>query len=107
MSRTDHLASGLVPLALLALGAWVYPRVRAGLAALVSIATGIFGVIIGAIEPVYYTTAVGPSGDDFTGCWRSPRAWCWSGWARSVSGDPGGRPRSAGGATSDGCCCRW
>ena len=38
MSATDHLASGLVPLALLALGAWAYPRVRAGLAAVVSIA---------------------------------------------------------------------
>jgi uncharacterized protein len=67
MSATDHLASGLIPLALLTLGAWAYPRLRAGLAALVAIAIGIFGVIVGTIEPVYYTQAVGASGDDFTG----------------------------------------
>jgi uncharacterized protein len=72
MSPFDHLASGLIPLALLALGAWAYPRVRAGFAAVISIAIGIFGVIIGGFESVYYTSAVGPSGDDFTGLLAIP-----------------------------------
>ena len=31
-SALDHLASGLLPLAALALGGWSYPRVRAGAA---------------------------------------------------------------------------
>ena len=39
-SALDHLASGLVPLALLALGGWSYLRVRAGARALIAIAIG-------------------------------------------------------------------
>jgi uncharacterized protein len=66
-SATDHLLSGFIPLALLTLGSWSYPRVRAGAGALIAIAMGIFGVLSGGIEAGYYTLAVGPSGDDFTG----------------------------------------
>jgi uncharacterized protein len=65
-SAADHLASGLVPLALLAFAAWGFPRLRgtgqgalALLLAPLAIATG--------IEAVHYTNQVGPSGDDFTG----------------------------------------
>src|SRR5688500_11595952 len=66
-SALDHLASGLVPLAMLALGGWFYPRVRAGARALIAIAIGIFGVMIGGFEAGYYSAAIGPSGDDYTG----------------------------------------
>ena len=65
-SAGDHLVSGLVPLALLALAAWAFPRLpgaaRGGLALLIAplgIATG--------IEAVHYANQVGASGDDFTG----------------------------------------
>lgn len=71
-SAFDHLASGLVPLTLLALGGWCYPRVRAGARALIALATGIFGVMIGVLEAGYYSFAVGPSGDDYTGLLAIP-----------------------------------
>jgi hypothetical protein len=71
-SAFDHLASGLIPLTLVALGAWFYPWVRAGAAASIAIAIGVLGLIVGAIEAGYYTSAVGPSGDDFTGLLAIP-----------------------------------
>ena len=48
------------------------PRVRAGVAAMVSIAIGLFGIVLGSFESIYYTEAVGPSGDDFTGLLAIP-----------------------------------
>jgi dienelactone hydrolase len=65
MAAGDHLAS-LVPLALVALAAWAYPRVRAGAQATLALLFGFFGVLTGT-EALYYTVAEGPSGDDFTG----------------------------------------
>ena len=65
-SASDHLVSGLVPLAVLVLAAWAYPRLRAGFRAVIAMTLGLFGVVTG-IEAVYYTTKGGPSGDDFTG----------------------------------------
>ena len=65
-SAGDHLVSGLVPLAVLALAAVAYPRVRGGARAAMALALGVFGIAAG-IEAVHYTTQVGPSGDDFTG----------------------------------------
>jgi hypothetical protein len=65
-SAGDHLAGGLVPLALLALAAAVYPRVRAGLRASIALTLGIFGIVVG-IEGWYYTLEASPSGDDYTG----------------------------------------
>lgn len=65
-SAGDHLASGLVPLAVLALAAWGYSRLRAGFRAAIALSVGVFGVVAG-VEAVYYTTKGGPSGDDFTG----------------------------------------
>lgn len=62
----DHLASGLVPLALLALVAWAYPRLRAGAQAALAVSTGVLGIAAG-VEALHYTRTVGPSGDDFTG----------------------------------------
>jgi uncharacterized protein len=65
-SAGDHLVSGLVPLAVLGLAAAAYPRVRPGARAAIALATGFFGIALG-IEAAYYTSKVGPSGDDFTG----------------------------------------
>jgi len=65
-SATDHLASGLVPLVLLVAAAVFYPRLRAGARASVALLAGFVGVLVGT-EAVYYTRAVGPSGDDYTG----------------------------------------
>jgi hypothetical protein len=65
-SAGDHLVSGLVPLAVLALAAALYPRAPGGARAALALLVG-FGGIVAGIEAVYYTTKVGPSGDDFTG----------------------------------------
>jgi hypothetical protein len=71
-NAADHLASGLVPLALLVVAAWCYPRVRAGAQAVISIAIGLFGLVVGALEAGFHTMEVGPSGDDFTGLLAIP-----------------------------------
>jgi len=63
----DHLISALVPLAILIAAALAYPRVRAGLRASIAIAIGLLGIVIGAIEPAYYWSKEGVSGDDYTG----------------------------------------
>jgi uncharacterized protein len=65
-SAGDHLVSGLVPLAVLALAAAFYPRLRAGLRALIALVIGVFGIVAG-LEGWYYTREVGASGDDYTG----------------------------------------
>jgi hypothetical protein len=65
-SATDHLASGLIPIAALLGVALVYPRLRAGLRALLAVMLGIFG-IVGGIEALYYAREIGASGDDYTG----------------------------------------
>jgi fermentation-respiration switch protein FrsA (DUF1100 family) len=70
-SAADHLVSGLVPLVVLGLAAWAYPRLRAGFRAVVALTLGLFGVVAG-IEGVYYATKSGPSGDDFTGLLAIP-----------------------------------
>jgi uncharacterized protein len=70
-TATDHLVSGLVPLAGLALAAWAYPRLRGGRRGGVALALGVFGIVTG-IEAVHYTSTVGPSGDDFTGLLAIP-----------------------------------
>ena len=66
MSPGDHLVSGLVPLALLGLAAWAYPRLRGGRRGALALFLGPLGIAAG-IEAYYYTREVGPSGDDFTG----------------------------------------
>src|SRR5437773_11447033 len=66
-SAADHLVSGLVPLALLVGVAAVYPRLRAGLRAAISLFLGLFGIVAGVGEAGYYSVKVGPSGDDYTG----------------------------------------
>jgi fermentation-respiration switch protein FrsA (DUF1100 family) len=70
-SAADHFVSGLVPLAVLGLAVWMYPRLRAGSRAIIALTLGLFGVVAG-VEGVYYTTKGGPSGDDFTGLLAIP-----------------------------------
>jgi hypothetical protein len=70
-SAGDHLAGGLVPLALLVLAGASYGRVRAGARAAIVLLAGFFGVLIGT-EAIHYTREVGPSGDDFTGLLSVP-----------------------------------
>ena len=70
-SATDHLVGGLVPLAVLALAAVGYPRLRAGWRAVVALGLGVFGLGT-ASEAWYYTREVGASGDDYTGLLAIP-----------------------------------
>jgi hypothetical protein len=70
-TAADHLVSGLVPLALLGLAAWGYPRLRGGLRGALALSLGVLGIAAG-VEAVHYTREVGPSGDDFTGLLAIP-----------------------------------
>jgi uncharacterized protein len=70
-SAADHLVSGLVPLAVLALAAFAYPRARAGWRAVIALLLGVFGLGT-ASEAWYYTREVGASGDDYTGLLAIP-----------------------------------
>jgi dienelactone hydrolase len=63
---SDHLVSGLVPLALLVAAASLYRLLRAGVRGTIALLLGYLGVLAGT-EAVYYMRAVGPSGDDYTG----------------------------------------
>jgi hypothetical protein len=66
MSAGDHLVSGLVPLAVLGLVAWAYPRLSGGWRGATALAFGVLSIAAG-IEAVQYTDKVGASGDDYTG----------------------------------------
>ena len=65
-SAGDHLVSGLVPLALLGLAAWGFPRLPGAGRGALALLLGPLGIATG-IEAVHYANQVGPSGDDFTG----------------------------------------
>jgi fermentation-respiration switch protein FrsA (DUF1100 family) len=62
----DHLVSGLVPLAGLALAAWAFPRIRAGGRAAVALVLAPFAIVLGA-EAVHHWRSGGLSGDDYSG----------------------------------------
>lgn len=66
-SVADHLAAGLIPVAVLVGAAVAYPRLRPGWRALLAISLGLLGIVIGSVEAVYYGPDEGLSGDDFTG----------------------------------------
>jgi hypothetical protein len=72
-SAADHLVSGLVPLALLALAALAYPRLRGGWQGAMSLAFGVLGIAAGS-EGYHYATEVGASRDDFTSLLCVPAA---------------------------------
>ena len=56
MSAGDHLVSGLVPLALLGLAAWGYPRLRDGSQAVLAFTLGVLGIAAGS-EFLHYAPA--------------------------------------------------
>jgi dienelactone hydrolase len=70
-SAGDHLFAGLVPLLLFVTAIVFYPRLRAGARASVALFGGYVGILVGT-EAVHYTSAAGPSGDDFTGLLAIP-----------------------------------
>jgi dienelactone hydrolase len=61
-SASDHLVSGLVPLALLALAGWGYPRLRGGRQGALALVLGVLGLAASG-EAVYYAAG----GDDYSG----------------------------------------
>jgi hypothetical protein len=65
-SAGDHLASGLVPIAVLAALAAIYPRLRAGARAGTAMTLGAIAITVG-IPAVYYLVDGSASGDHFTG----------------------------------------
>jgi uncharacterized protein len=65
-SAGDHVFSGVIPLAILALAAWAYPRVRAGARAAIALSLVVPAALSGA-EAIYYADRTGLSGDDYTG----------------------------------------
>jgi hypothetical protein len=65
-SAGDHIVGGLLPLALLIGAGVLYGRVRAGVRATIGLLAGFFAFLMGT-EAAYYTSQVGPSGDDYTG----------------------------------------
>jgi hypothetical protein len=72
-SAGDHLVSGVVPLVVLGLGTWAYPRLRGLWRGAMAIAVGVLA-IAAAIEAVHYTDKVGASGTTSPACCASPRA---------------------------------
>jgi uncharacterized protein len=71
MSANDHLVGGLLLLAPLVAAIAFYPRLRAGARATIALLGGWLGLLVGT-EAVYYTSQVGPSGDDYTGLLSIP-----------------------------------
>ena len=65
-SIADHLVSGLVLVALLALAAWAYPLLRPGNRGLLALVMALPALLSG-VEAIHYGREVGLSGDDFTG----------------------------------------
>jgi hypothetical protein len=67
VAPTDHLVSGLVPLAALALGVGAHGRVRAGARGVLALATALTGLLVGLVEPVSNLATGGFSSEDVPG----------------------------------------
>jgi uncharacterized protein len=65
-SAADHLLSGLVPIALLVLAAWRFPRLSGARQGALALFIAPLGIATG-LEAIHYAKDVGASGDDFTG----------------------------------------
>ena len=65
-SASEHLASGLVPVAVLGAVAAIYPRLRVGMRAATAMTLGAIAITVG-IPSVYYLLEGEVSGDHFTG----------------------------------------
>jgi dienelactone hydrolase len=66
-SASDHLVSGVVPVALLLWVGSAYPGWRPGVRAAVALVAGILAIVVGAASGAYSAFAAGPAGDDLTG----------------------------------------
>jgi uncharacterized protein len=64
-SPGDHLASGLIPIGVIATVAVVYPRLRAGLRAILAMTFGVLGIVFG-VPSVYWLLEGEASGDHYT-----------------------------------------
>jgi hypothetical protein len=64
-SAGDHLASGLIPLAVLAAAAAIHPHLRAGVRAAIAMTFGAIGITVG-VPAVYHLLDGNASGDDYT-----------------------------------------
>ena len=60
----DHLAGGLVPLAVAALLGWIYPRLRAGARATAAIAFGVLAMAAGVADGLRHVAVDQLAGDD-------------------------------------------
>ena len=65
-AASDHLASGLVPLALAALLAFLYPRLRPGLRATAALTAGPLLIVAGFVDGIRHIAVDRLSGDDVT-----------------------------------------
>lgn len=61
-----HLVSGLVPVAVAGLVAWVYPRLRAGARAATAIVCGVLALVAGIVDGARHMAVDRMSGDDLT-----------------------------------------
>jgi pimeloyl-ACP methyl ester carboxylesterase len=66
-SAGDHWVSGLVPLALLAVLAALYPKLRPGLRATLAISLGFFALGSGIVTSFWHARDEGAAGVDYTG----------------------------------------
>jgi uncharacterized protein len=64
----DHLASGLIPIAVALGAALLYPRLRAGARACIAIGFGALGLDAGIVDGVRHIVLNAISGDDVTSC---------------------------------------
>jgi uncharacterized protein len=64
-SPSDHLASGLIPIAVIAAAAALYLRVRAGIRAALALTLGVLGIAFG-IPSAYWLSEGEASGDHYT-----------------------------------------
>jgi len=71
-SASDHLPSGLIPLAAVAVAVVAYRRSRAGIRATIALVVGLLALVIGGTSAGYDAYTVGPSGDDYTGLLAIP-----------------------------------
>ncbi|MFL5861044.1 MAG: alpha/beta hydrolase [Solirubrobacteraceae bacterium] len=67
-SAGDHLASGLLPIAIALAAMLAYPRLRAGLRACIALTFGALAIEAGTVDGVRHIAITTISGDDVTAC---------------------------------------
>lgn len=65
-SAGDHLASGLIPTAIIIIAALAYPRLRAGLRACIALVFGALSLVAGIVDGIRHVVINAMSGDDVT-----------------------------------------